>query len=272
MQEIGNNRIIKHPRITLRITENALAFAVIDNTVDCQVVFEPYIVKSGISMAANLREAFKTSDLLSHSTPRAQVLLDTPVLLIPLEEFEEDTCAQLYHHTFNGFGGDIILSNVLANLNAVAVFPINKDLKLVIDDHFSDVRFVSLMQPVWSYLHRRSFTGIRKKLFGYFHGGKLDICSFDKKRFRFCNCFSAPHSRDAVYFLLYVWQQLALDPKRDELHIAGDIPDREWLTEALRHYLQNAYVINPTADFNRAPVTQIKGMPLDLMTLFIKGR
>ena len=85
MQEIGNNRIIKHPRITLRITENALAFAVIDNTVDSQVVFEPYIVKSGISIAANLREAFKTSDLLSHSTPRAQVLLDTPVLLIPLE-------------------------------------------------------------------------------------------------------------------------------------------------------------------------------------------
>ena len=41
MQEIGNNRIIKHPRITLRITENALAFAVIDNTVDSEVVFEP---------------------------------------------------------------------------------------------------------------------------------------------------------------------------------------------------------------------------------------
>ncbi|WP_311441700.1 DUF3822 family protein [Hoylesella enoeca] len=272
MQETGNNRIVKQPRITLRITENALSFAVVDTSVDAQVVFEPYIIKSGISMAANLREAFKTSELLSYDTSRAQVLLDTPVLLIPLEEFDETTSAQLYHHTFHGFEGDVILHNVLANLNAVAVFSINKDLKLVIDDHFSDVRFIALMQPVWSYLHRRSFTGMRRKLFGYFHNGKLDICSFDKNRFRFSNSFSAPHSRDAVYFLLYVWKQLALDPKRDELHIAGDIPDREWLTEALRHYLQNAYVINPTADFNRAPVTQIKGMPLDIMTLFIKGR
>ena len=56
------------------------------------------------------------------------------------------------------------------------------------------------------------------------------------------------------------------------MHIVGDIPDREWLQQELRRYLQKAYVINPTAEFNRAPATQFKTMPFDLMTLLTKGR
>ena len=63
-----------------------------------------------------------------------------------------------------------------------------------------------------------------------------------------------------------------LQPEHDEMHIVGDIPERELLLDELRKYLQRAYVINPTADFNRAPATQIKNMPYDLMTLYVKGR
>ena len=56
------------------------------------------------------------------------------------------------------------------------------------------------------------------------------------------------------------------------MHIVGDIPDRDWLFAELRKYLQKAYIINPSADFNRVPVTNIKGMPYHLLTLFVKGR
>jgi hypothetical protein len=71
---------------------------------------------------------------------------------------------------------------------------------------------------------------------------------------------------------LYVWKQLALDNQYDELHIVGDIPERDWLIEELKKYLSKAYVINPSADFNRAPATQVKGLPYDLVTLYTKGR
>ncbi len=60
--------------------------------------------------------------------------------------------------------------------------------------------------------------------------------------------------------------------EKDELHIMGDVPEREWLTEGLHRYLQKVYFINPSAEFNRAPISQIKGMPFDLMTLFLKGK
>jgi len=244
-----------------------------DNGLD--VVFEPYVVKSGVSMAANLREAFKTSDLLLDPLPRVRVLIDSDVLMVPVECFDEKLMEEMYHHAFpitNNREPITINREVLLDLNAVAVFSMSKDLRLVVDDHFQDVDLVTAVSPVWRYLHQRSFTGPRRKLYGYFHEKRLDIFSFQQNRFKFCNSFEASRAHDSLYFLLYVWKQLMLEPEHDELHIVGDIPQQEWLVGELKRYLQKAYVINPTADFNNHPVTAIKGMPFDLQTLYVKGR
>lgn len=59
--------------------------------------------------------------------------------------------------------------------------------------------------------------------------------------------------------------------KRDELHLVGELPAREELTQELHTFIQNVYVINPKAEFNRAPITAIKNIPYDLITYFVKS-
>ena len=41
------------------------------------------------------------------------------------------------------------------------------------------------------------------------------------------------------------------------------------LTQELKSFVQNVYVINPKAEFNRAPITEIKNLPYDLLTHFM---
>ena len=267
MAEITNSR----QRLTIRIGRGTMSFSM--PTEDGQgVIYEPYVVKSGVSMAANLREAFNNSDLLFNPPPRVRILLDSDVLMVPVESFDEQLKDAMFQHAFPGREQDLIYYNVLPDLNAVAVFSMNKDLRLVVDDHFQDVRLVTAVSPVWRHLHQRSFTGTRFKLYGYFHERHLDVFSFQQNRFKFCNSFEAGRSHDALYFLLYVWHQLQLDAEYDELHLVGDIPEQEWLVSELKKYLQKPYVINPVADFNRHCVTEIKSMPYDLQTLYVKGR
>ena len=74
-------------RLTLRIGRGTMAFATYADDERTAVVYEPYVVKSGVSIAANLREAFKTSDLLLQAPPRVRVMLDTDVLMVPVELF-----------------------------------------------------------------------------------------------------------------------------------------------------------------------------------------
>jgi hypothetical protein len=258
-------------RLTIRVGRGTLSFSMPAGEGE-EVVFEPFVVKSGVSMAANLREAFKTADLLQQLPTRVRVSIDSDVLMVPVEQFDERDMETLHGHVFPRREQDAVFYNVLPDLNAVAVFSMNRDLKLVIDDHFSDVNLMTAMAPVWRHLHQRSFTGNRRKLYGYFHERRLEVFSFRQNRFRFCNSFEASRAHDSLYFLLYVWKQLQLQPEHDELHIVGDIPDEEWVVSELRKYVQKAYVINADADFSNHPVTELKGMPYDLMALYVRGR
>ena len=219
-------------KITIRIGRNNLSFTMLDATnTEQPIVYTPYVVKAGITMAVNLRQAFKSDIMIEADVNRADVLLDTPQMLVPIEQFEEDDIKTLFDHAFPaGQEQRIVRYNVLPNLKSVCLFAINKDLNNVINDQFQ------------------------------------------QNRFKYCNSFEVSHAYDALYFLLYVWKQLHLEAEHDELHIVGDIPEQTWLVEELKRYLRNAYVINPAADFQQSPITEIAGMPYDLMTLIVKGR
>ena len=58
MTEIDNNISDKKLRLTIRFSRN-MAFAVGDPQENGMLVYEPYEMNMGISVAANLREAFK---------------------------------------------------------------------------------------------------------------------------------------------------------------------------------------------------------------------
>ena len=271
MQENKTNTALYQDQLIVRITRRTLAFAVTDKTADAQVAYEPYTVRSGISMAANLREAFKSAALLQRGYKRVNILVDVAVMLVPIEEFQEEDMQGLYRYTFGLDDGDTVVHQVLPDLNAVAVFPINKDIKLVVDDHFTDVRITPLIRSIWTYLHRKSFIGMSKKLYGYFHDKKLELFAFSKNRFKFYNSFELDSSRDAVYFIMYVWEQLGMDKTSDELHLVGDIVDSDGLKISLSQFIRKVYINNLAADFSSAPITAISGLPYDLITLFAKG-
>jgi hypothetical protein len=274
-------------RLHIRVSQQTMAFAAKDSTTG-QVIYEPYIVRSGVSMAANLREAFRNSNLLNSGYRRAQLIVDTPTVLVPLQEFEQEQAADLYHHAISQQEGCEIVNEVLPSLNAVLLFAVNRDLRMVVNDHFDDVRLTHVMPVVWSHMQNRSYSTVggrsenaiamgRRKVYVYFHDKKAEVFSFDKNRFRFANTFEGTRSRDVVYFVLHVWKQLGCQPDTDELFLAYDNTqadtaenrqDREWILEALRRYVQKVYTVNPSAEFNRAPVTQVKGIPFDLMMMF----
>ena len=148
-------------RLTIRLSRNSLSFSVFtaDTKQENPILFEPYVVRSGISMAANLREALKDAELPAMGIRKARVMVDAPVLMTPVELFDEKTMAEEYRYAYPHVEQETVLYNILPDLNAVAVFAMNRDLKMVITDHFNDVQFIAAMTPVWRHMFQRSFTG-----------------------------------------------------------------------------------------------------------------
>lgn len=268
MQEIGNNIQQKDERLTIRVGENSLGFAY-KNSEDNGFVFLPYKIKNGISMAANLREALKDEEMNIGKWRKTMVLIDSPVIFIPIDEYTDQSKELLYNYSITGQENNAVLATILPSVSSVALYSLNKDLRLVLTDNFKDIKINPVCASTWQYLQRRSLAGTNEKLYAYFHDGKIDICSFRRNRFRFANSFKTNRTGDAAYFILSAWKQLAMDADKDDIYLLGDFNDFDSLVGELAKFVRNIYRIKASADFNRHPLTMIQGVNFDLVTTLL---
>ena len=84
----NNDRKSGLRRLVIRVSRNSLSFSTLQ---EGEIIFEPFALKNSISMAANLREALRNTPLLQKSYDRVLVLADSPVLMVPVNLFREDS-------------------------------------------------------------------------------------------------------------------------------------------------------------------------------------
>lgn len=259
MTTARNNR---EQHLTIRAGNGTLAFF-------AEGEYRPYTVKSGMSLAANLREAFREQPFLQQSIQKAVLMVSSPVVLIPREDFAETpdfNAETMYGYVMTGHKGEMKIVKEMPELEAVAIYSVNKDLHMVVTDNCQNVEVENVMLPVWKHFYNNYYqNGQRRKMFVYFHDKKMDICSFDQRRLRFTNVFDATHAHDALYYMLYVWKQLGMDQKEDDIYIIGEMPHEEWLMERVKAYISHVHEINPSISLHRSPLAEIKDMPFDMM-------
>ncbi len=260
---------IDNKRLTIRIGHDSLAFLAVDHD---GFDYQPYELNSSISIAANMRQALESMPLLGERYSKVLVMVDSPVLMVPTELFREEDGETLYQHAFTRHQQQTVMHDVLADLNAVAIYSMGRDMLTVLRERYPAMRLTAALMPVWRHLHQRSFTGDRQKLYCYFHERRMEVFSFHQNRFKFCNSYVVNCPNDALYFMLAVWKQLALRPEHDEIYVVGDIRDRDALQQELEKFLKRVYFINPSGEFNRAPITQHPDIPYDMVTHYLKGR
>lgn len=240
-------------KITIRITRTNITFTAPNTVIDGQTDFEQYNMKSGISVAANLRQALAECRMLK-AVPQggepaaagqphpvfatAAVFVDTPLLLIPAEEFDAQAMPRLYHSVNTQYADDDVEGTPVPQLNVVAAYAVSHDLRFVLTETFATVQFMPLLAPVLVEFCRHSYGGFQEKLFCYFHDKRIDVCAFRKGRVRFCSSFDMTLTPDAVYYILNVWQTLGMK-RTDILCLAGSIAGHEALLKELHRFIKN---------------------------------
>lgn len=242
--------------ITIRITRATITFTAPNTVIEGQTDFEQYNMKPGIAVAANLRQALAECRILKACAPpgkplqpdaaaqynpvfeSAIVFVDTPLLLIPAEEYDEEAMPTLYHHVNTKHADDDVVGTAIPLLNVVAAYAVGKDLKFVLAETFRTVQFMPLLGPLLVEFCRHSYGGYQEKLFCYFHDKRIDVCAFRKGRVRLYSSFEVAQTPDAVYYILNVWQTLGMKPA-DILCLAGAITGHEALVKGLHRFIKN---------------------------------
>ena len=61
-------------------------------------------------------------------------------------------------------------------------------------------------------------------------------------------CLSLIHI--CLYYIRCVWKQLGMAQERDELHLTGELYDKEQLLSELKKFIRQVFIMNPAANLD----------------------
>lgn len=229
------------------ITKNEIRFPSIDKA---------FTQNTTISIAANMREALK--EMTDIDTDEVTVELNSPVIIVPKEQLDEEDPTALYNLSVAEVDEEIIVvqqpiefpSQGGGDASIVALFAVSKDLNTVIEDHFKNYEFLhaGICKLIVDIPSEESHVkeGVAKilslknqLLTASFYDNIMYAYAMKQGRLNFFNRYEATNAHDCAYMLLSIWKQLGYSQLKDELHLTGEISFMEDLKEVLSEFIKN---------------------------------
>ena len=99
-----------HPLLCLRLAERALSIAHTDGVQEPSIHFADYALKSGIDQASQVKAILDSPETVPANCHEATLLVDSEVMLVPDDEYEASSIAEVYDRTITGHAGQEKLS------------------------------------------------------------------------------------------------------------------------------------------------------------------
>jgi len=277
--EIPNNAVMpmtlgNSDTLYIRIGGDRLIFARYDRVKDNTLNYRCFNVNKNMSLNANMLKALNSRSSLGEGAGRVYVCVDTPVTLVPLNEFDDDEMNDIYSYNFSSGNRPMrVFYDMLPLQNAVMLGAVDKDLEHTLLEAYPGATFHSCLMPL--VLHYASLCEGNSgsgKMFVSTEGGNLTVASFRGNKLSLLNTFAGVKQvEDALYYIFSVARQWNIVPSADEVYVVGGGPFEQALSAQLGKYIPNTYPFNPSDVQGRRVQALLKDIPYDMIVLILKA-
>ncbi|MEI6434054.1 MAG: DUF3822 family protein [Bacteroidota bacterium] len=160
--------------------------------------------------------------------------------LIPSQIFDPAETANYLDFSFGKNSETQVFSDHLMNLDAYQAFSIPTKTVQTVVNHFQKCRIVSsssvFIESIWTNYKSRINA---PKVFLNIYGKFIDIMIYNGHLMTYFNSFSHLCPQDITYYLIFVLEQLNLNPEQIPLVIFGDAEKDEELLDLLYNYIKH---------------------------------
>ena len=213
------------------------------------ISFETHRV-SEISM--QLKAIYKDHPWLNKSFHSVKVLFESnKSTLVPSPLFDETEKSSFSEFNFPVDEGSSILVNKLKNLDAYIIYPF-PDLLIKTSQELFPNLFYQCHSGAFieSLLILNKNLNAQKRFFVNTRNSYLDIVLLDGRKLLYFNTFSYKSKEDFIYFIIFVIEQLQLNPEEIELFLSGMIDKNTRIFDTLYKYIRNVSFQPKTNAFN----------------------
>ncbi len=242
-------------RLSIQLSLDGFSFCILDTDRNKFSGIEAYSfqeVSTSLVISNIITELIQKSDWLKLPFQETRIIFETEKsTLIPAPLFEDEHAADYLRFNHNPDFGDKIIFDRLSNLGAVNVFSIPENILLTLGRFFPGVtvhHFASYLIENLLILNKNSDEGF--VIFAYLRSTSIDLLVLDGRNLIFSNSFNYKAKEDCVYFLIYVMEQLNLNPEKTGVTFFGEISKTSPLFDLTRKYVRNVAFGKRTLDYN----------------------
>ena len=228
-----------------------ISFSILNQLGESRFSFHEHGVDDSLSLTANLKQAFRETDWLKNPFRRINVLMaGKRFTFIPLEFFEDEQAETVFYHNHSRQDNELVQYNILHKNNIVVLFGMDKSACSLLREQYPDVRFYAQASPLIEYFAAKSRLGNCRKMYVHLRKEAAEIYAYERGRLAFANTFACKETNDRLYYILCVWKQLGMAQERDELHLTGELYDKEQLLSELKKFIRQVFIMNPAANLD----------------------
>jgi hypothetical protein len=230
--------------LSIQFSLNGLSFSLLDSDRKKFTGLADYNfpgVDTPIKYCHKLDEFFGQNDWLKGNFKETYLLLETPkATLIPdplYEESEKDLFLR-FNHPVSSY--EQTAADYLSNVEAYQIYTLPDCLKYRLDNNFKRKKIFHFSTPlIESLLINNKNSFIDNKLFVHVRATYMDIILFKGPGLRFFNSFYYTTPEDFIYYIMFVVEQLGLNPEDLQLQFLGHMDEFSDAFSVAGKYIRN---------------------------------
>jgi len=234
---------ISNYRLLLQIGNDGLTATVLDKIKNKFIAFE-YFSFAGIFdlelIPGLFDQVLKVSKLLGGGYLSAACMItNDQSTIVPNALFEEERKKLYLKFNIELKGDDIILSDNIANLDAKNIFAIPDAVKIKLDLLYKNISYHHFSSALIESILAQNKNQQKKKLFVHVQPTHFEAIVIEGKKLLFYNTFRHHSPEDFIYYLLFVCEQLHLNPENIETYFIGEIERNSSIHNLTQKYIRN---------------------------------
>jgi hypothetical protein len=230
-------------KLVIVIGSDGMRLTVFDKSSNKYIAFEYYSFQNAFNPAIIsdlLEAASKSSKVMSHRYKNVTCLVENNLsTLVPEALFEADRKKTYLKFNTELEGDELIMIDNIASLGAKNIFAVPFSIKAKADAMFSNVEYHHFSSPLIDGLMIQSKNIAKKQVFVHVQASHFEVLVIEGKKLLFYNSFNHHSAEDFMYYLLFVCEQLHLNPETQEMILLGEIERNSAIFNLVQKYVRN---------------------------------
>lgn len=227
--------------ISIQVSLDGFSFCTLDPVRNKYIQLRHVPFSPHESQTQQIERCFEDIELLNLPFKKTFVLFPSRhSTLVPSGIFNPEIKEEWLNFCVQHENDQLTLFNKVKMADAFNVFAIPETIYSIMNRQFPEPQFFHQHTPIIENgLLTRASGNEGTSLMINLNKDFFDVVVFEKGRLKLCNSFPIRSDNDFIYFTLFVFEQLKLEPAHTEVILSGWHPDFNGLFKHLANYIKN---------------------------------